>query len=221
MVLKKTSPEFSVHITHRNKSISGIRVVISSKEDDERTAFEGMTDGHGLINVSGLPSGEYFLTASHLGFEAGREWIEIVDSTNVDMKTAHHFEFEWAHWSVETNRIAGVLRGFVPGSTGNRLLDIARPASVTYPGVGITLSAAFSDETYTAVSDSSGEFFFGPVKPGIYLLTIAGGEKFVSGVADETRMILDVVPSSQRKYLNLNLKNTGCYTVEYSLDSET
>lgn len=221
MTLKKTAPEFSVHVTHRSKSISGIRIVISPKGDNERSAFEGTTDDHGLVNVSGLPSGEYFLTAAHLDFQAGKEWIEILDSANVDDKTNHQFEFEWADGSVETNRVAGGLTGLVPGNTGNRLKDIVNPVSAVYPGVAITLSAAFSDETYRAVSDSSGEFFFSPVKPGIYLLTIAGGEKFVYGVANETRMILDVIPSSQRKYLKLKLKDTGCYSVEYSLETES
>jgi hypothetical protein len=221
MELKKTAPEFSVHVTHQSKSIAGIKVLISPKGDNERLAFEGTTDERGFVNVSGLRSGEYFLTVTYLDFEAGKEWIEIVESAKVDDKTSHRFEFEWADGSIETNTVAGILTGLVPGNTGNKLKDIVNPVSAVYPGIAITLSAAFFDETYRLVSDSSGQFFFSPVKPGIYLLTIAGGEKFVYGVANETRMILDVTPSSQRKYLKLKLKDSGCYSVEYVLESDS
>jgi hypothetical protein len=95
---------------------------------------------------------------------------------------------------------------------------MVHPVSVTYSGVQISLKNAFSDEAYSGVSDSSGDFIFGPVDPGIYLLTIVGGSKYLYGRASETTMVLDITPSSQRDWLKLKLQDTGCYSVEFQLD---
>ena len=71
-------------------------------------------------------------------------------------------------------------------------MDIARPVETFYPGVDLTLKGAFSDDEFHTISDSSGTFLFGEVPDGIYLLTIAGGMKSVSGIADVTTLVLDV-----------------------------
>lgn len=218
--LKKVAPDFDVYITHQDKPIAGIKVEIVSKDTPNKPTLEELSDDHGRVHVFGLARGEYYLTASHLDFEAGKEWIEVVDAATVEIKTITRFDFQWAYGSYETSSVAGTLSGLVPGNTGNKLKDIINPVSVFYPGVEITLKNAFSDESYRVVSDSSGSFVFGTVKSGIYLLTIAGGEKSVSGVASDTNLILDVLPSSKRELLQLKLQDTGCYRTEFTLDSQ-
>jgi hypothetical protein len=178
--------------------------------------FTGATDEHGTVLVEGLMVGRYHLTASHEGFDAGKEWIEVVAVP--DARTKKRFDFQWADWSYQTRRLTGTLTGLVPGDTGNKLMDIVHPRETVYPGVEITLKKAFSDEEYRTVSDSAGTFVIDDVSDGIYILTIAGGMKAISGTADTTRQVVDVMHAAKvRESLPLQLKDTGCYRTEFAL----
>ena len=59
--------------------------------------FTALSDARGTVPISGLAVGKYYLTASHLDFEAGKEWIEAVAAPS--KKTKKHFEFQWAYLS--------------------------------------------------------------------------------------------------------------------------
>jgi len=215
MELRQVSPNLTIAVTHRGKPIAGITVqVVPEKSVDP--VFIGATDELGTVLIEGLVAGRYHLTASREGFDAGKEWIEVVAVPNA--KTRERFEFHWADWSYQTRRVAGTLTGFVPGNTGNKLMDIVHPQETVYPGVDITLKNAFSSDEYRTVSDSTGTFIIGDVPDGIYILTIAGGMKAISGTADTTRQVVDVSHTAKiRNSLPLQLKDTGCYTTEFAL----
>ena len=134
--------------------------------------------------------GRYYLTASHEGFDAGKEWIEVVAVP--DANTKKRFDFQWADWSYQSREVAGTLTGLVPGNTGKPLMDIVHPRQTFFPGVDITLKNAFSQDEYRTVSDSTGTFRIPNVPDAIYILTIAGGMKSITGIADVTREVLDV-----------------------------
>jgi len=159
--------------------------------------------------------GRYHLTASHEDFDAGNEWIEVVAVP--DAKTKRRFDFQWADWSYESREVAGTLTGFVPGDTGKPLMDIAHPREIFFPGVDITLKNAFSNDEYRTVSDSTGAFRIADVPEGVYILTIAGGMKSITGTADVTRVVLDVIRTTTTASLLLKLKDTGCYRTEFQL----
>jgi hypothetical protein len=215
MELRQVSPDLTIVITHREKPIAGITVQVVP-EKSVNPVFAGATDEHGTVRIEGLMAGRYHLTASREGFDAGREWIEVVAAP--DAKTKNRFDFQWADWSYQTRRVAGTLTGLVPGNTGNRLMDIVHPQETVYPGVEITLKSAFSGEEYRTFSDGTGTFLIGDVPDGIYILTIAGGMKAISGTADTTRQVVDVVHTTKiRNSLPLQLKDTGCYSTEFAL----
>jgi len=226
-VLRQVTPDLSVVVTHRQKPIAGIEVEVTpviepnstELEASGRPVFSGSTDEHGTVRIGNLLPGKYWLTASHREFEAGKELIEVVRVP--DAKTKKRFRFEWADSSYQTRRVAGTLTGLIPGSTGNRLMDIARAQETVYPGVSLHLAAAFSDEEYRTVSDSTGFFLIDAVSDGIYILTIAGGMKSVSGTADTTTMLIEVTQNSSRDALPLQLRDTGCYQTEFELDEKS
>ncbi len=85
-------------------------------------------------------------------------------------------------------------------------MDIARPVETVYPGVDITLKGAFSGDEDRTLSDSSGAFLVGDVPDGIYVLTIAGGMKSVTGIADVTTQVIDVKRTTKRASLPLQLR---------------
>lgn len=216
--LRQASSDLTVAVTHHQKPIAGITVQVVPEKGIE-PVFTGTTDQRGTVFIEGLMAGRYYLTASHENFEAGKEWIEVVNVP--DAKTRKRFDFRWADWSYQTRQVAGTLTGTVPGDTGNKLMDIVHPRETVYPGVDITLKNAFSDEEYRTVSDSTGAFLIGEVPDGIYILTIAGGMKSITGTADITRQVIDVTHARNiRKSLPLQLRDNGCYSTEFSLSEK-
>lgn len=215
--LRQVSPNFTVKVTHLAKPIAGIGIEIMAQAEGAEAVFTGVTDDNGTVKVTGLMVGKYFLTASHLDFEAGREWIEVVSSA--DSKTVRHFEFQWADDAWETRSVGGLLVGMVPGDTGNKIMDLVHPRETVYPGVAVTLKSAFSDAEYHALSDSSGSFVIGPVPDGVYVLTIAGGMISVNGDAEQTTHVLDVRQTAPLSSLRLLLSPgvVGCYGVGFKL----
>ncbi len=215
------STDFTVVVTHRKQPIAGIEVEVTPKvevtpaqtETTARPVFIGTTDEHGTVHIRGLLPGRYWLTALHHEFEAGKEWIEVVRVSNA--KTKKRLEFEWGDSGYETRRVAGTLTGLVPGDTGNKLMDIVHPKETVYPGVSITLRAAFSNEEYRTVSDSTGFFTIDSVPDGIYILTIAGGMKSIGSTADTTAMVMDLTQGASRDALPMRLRDTGCYRTEF------
>jgi len=212
--LRQVSSDLKIIVTHREKPIAGIEVEIVPEKSAE-PVFRGVTDERGTVLVKGLMVGRYYLTASHAGFEAGREWIEVVAVPNA--KTKKHFDFQWAEGSYQTRRVAGNLTGLVPGNTGNKLMDIVHPKEAVYPGVSITLKNAFSDDEYQTVSDSTGAFLIDGVPGGVYILTIAGGMQSITGIGDVTNQVIDVISTITRDSLRLELKDSGCYRTEFEL----
>jgi hypothetical protein len=215
--LRKVSPDLTVVVTHHGKPIPEIKVQVVPKKSIE-PVFTAITDGHGTVHIRGLIVGQYYLTASHEDFEAGKEWIEVVAVP--DAKTQKRLDFQWADWSYETSRVAGTLTGLIPGNTGNKLMDIVHPVTTFYSGVDMTLTEAFSKEEFQTISDSFGGFIFGELPDGIYVLTIAGGMKSITGIADVTRQVIDVKRLSKRDSLPLELKDTGCYRTEFELSEK-
>ena len=215
-VLRQASPDLTVVVNHRDRPISGIEVQVVSSAEGAEPVFTGLTDEGGTVQVKGLMEGRYILTASHGGFQAGEEWIEVVG--NRSAKTIGRFVFQWADGSYQSRRLAGTLTGLVPGDTGNAIMDLAHAKHTIYPGVAITVRSAFSEEIYRTVSDDTGSFVIEPVPDGIYILTIAGGMKSISGVAGETSQVIDLTQAVTKDHLPLRLQDIGCYRIEFAMD---
>ena len=212
--LRQVSSDLTVVVTHRGKPIEGIKIQVVPEKSTE-PVFSSTTDVHGTVLVEGLMVGRYHLTASHEDFDAGKEWIEVV--VVPDAKTKRRFDFQWADWSYQSREVAGTLTGLVPGNTGKPLMDILHPRETFFPSVAITLKNAFSNDEYRTVSDSTGAFLIADLPEGIYVLTIAGGMKSITGIADVTREVLDVIRTTTTASLPLKLKDTGCYRTEFQL----
>lgn len=211
--LTRVPPDVTVSVTHDQAPIAGIEVTVVSVSSTG-PVFTGVTDERGHVSIRGLATGRYFLAASHLGFEAGKEWIEVVAVP--DRKTTNHFDFAWdSHYQVR--RIAGTLAGIAPGRTGNDWMDIIQPVRAVYGGVAVTLRNAFGEDEYRTHSNRDGEFLIEHVPDGIYVLTIDGGEEAMSGTADVTRRLVDVKSSARRETLPLELRDSDSYRTEFEL----
>jgi hypothetical protein len=217
LILQQVPPNLTVKVTHSGKPIAGISVEIVAQAEGGDPVFTAVTDDNGTVQLTGLMVGRYYLIASHLGFEAGRVWIEVVNRANA--KTVQRFDFQWADDAWQTRSVAGSLGGMIPGDTGNKIMDLARPKETVYPGVAVVLKSAFSDAEYHTSSDSTGSFVMGQAPDGIYVLTVAGGMTSVNGVAEETTHVLDLRQTVPRTSLRLLLSPgvVGCYGVGFKL----
>lgn len=217
--LVQVSSQLRITITHRGAAIAGIPVRVTREGEAAAEVFSASTDEHGAVVTGILPVGRYYLVATYLGFEAGEEWIEVVAGRSETAKS--EFAFRWADDTYVVHRVDGSLSGLVPGNSGNALQNLLHPVETVYSGVRVTLKSAFSDPTYSTISDSTGRFIIDPVPDGIYLLTIEGGMMSVSGRgADETTAIVDVSHSAASGFLPMRLKDTGCYQVEFTASND-
>jgi hypothetical protein len=213
--LRQVPSSLTVRVTHLGKPIAGISVEIVPQGEGSDPVFSAVTDENGAVQITGVMVGKYYLIASHLGFEAGREWIEVV--SRADTNTMQHFDFQWADDAWQTRSVTGLLVGMVPGDTGNKMMDLVHPKETVYPGVAIILKNAFSDAEYQTSTDSTGSFFIGLVPDGVYILTVAGGMDSVHGIGEETRQVLDLTRMARRRSLRLLLSPDGCYHNEFKL----
>ncbi|HZP24314.1 MAG TPA: carboxypeptidase-like regulatory domain-containing protein [Terriglobales bacterium] len=218
--LRQVPSNITVKVTHSGRPIAGIGVEIVPEAAGTDPVFHAETDESGTVQVTGLMVGKYYLTASHLDFEAGREWIEVV--SRADARTVRSFNFQWADDAWKTSSVTGSLVGMIPGDTGNKIMDLARPKETVYPGVAVILKSAFSDAEYHTLSDSNGSFVLPPVPDGIYVLTIAGGMTSVNGIAEETTHVVDLRPTASRSSLRLSLSPgvVGCYGIGFKLSEK-
>jgi hypothetical protein len=213
--LRRVSPNITVRVTHQSKAIAGIEVEVLPASEKADPVFTALTDENGTVHIRGLVGGKYYLIASHRGFEAGREWIEVASNANAN--SVQQFTFQWADDAYQARRIAGTLTGRVPGDTGNKIMDLARPKETVYPGVAITLKSAFADDEYQTLSDTTGSFVIGPVPNGIYVLVIAGGMTSIYGTAEETSHVIDLTQTAPRNLLPFLLSPDGCSGNEFKL----
>jgi hypothetical protein len=212
--LKYVSSHLTIVVSHRDKPIAGVAVSVI-RENSGEEVFSGFTDRLGMAHMPELSVGKYFVSASLLGIDALREWIEVQHRSSP--KAAKVIDIHWAEWSYATRHVTGTLTGRISGNTGNKIMDIVHPVETVYAGVEMTLKSAVSDDEYHTLSDSSGAFLFGDVPDGVYLLTIPGGMSSVTGIADTTTQVIDVMKSASRNSLPLRLADTGCYRTEFQL----
>jgi len=121
--LRQVSSHLTVAVTHRGKPIAGIEVEVAP-EGSADPILTKTTDANGTVLIDGLMAGRYFLTASHEGFDVGKEWIEVATVTNA--KAKRRLKLQWADWSYQTRRVAGTLTGFVPGKSLYGDADVTR-----------------------------------------------------------------------------------------------
>lgn len=210
-------PNFVVVVTHLNKSIRGVEVIVTPSPGAS-ALLTVSTDEKGVAEIHGLPAGKYWVAASYQGIEAGRELVEVNPKAS---KPKKQFDFHWADDSHEMRTVGGKLTGLVKGNTGHPLQDLIHPIEVSHPGVPITLRNAFSDDEYETASDSSGTFLFDPLPAGTYILTIGGGAKSFGGqIADPTVFVIDLTEAAKRDFLSLRLQDGGCGGAEYEMRDE-
>src|SRR4051812_43984270 len=88
------SPEFVVHVSHANHSLSGVRVEISASLHGEiAPVFVGKTDRSGKVRVSRLAPGDYWIKAELFGIIASLECFHVASTPT--RKAKGSVSYEW------------------------------------------------------------------------------------------------------------------------------
>jgi hypothetical protein len=209
----QVASDLTVYISHLEKPIAGVEVTVVP-EGQNVPVLESRSNDKGVVELRSLAVGKYKLQASHAEIDAGYEWIEVV-ATSRKRNLKKKIDFEWGYSSYRVSEVKGILTGKVFGNSGNKLMDIVHPREIPHPGVSLSLRSAFTDVRYRTVTDSTGQFMFGDVPEGIYVLEIAGGAESMFGAPQDTNLVIDLEPASKQVELTLQLQDLGCGRIEY------
>jgi hypothetical protein len=204
------SASFRVHITTDDKTLPGVSVSVTSmvEGDDSETrrpALELQTDSLGEVQINKLQPGNYWITATLLGFSAGETCF------HVNKKPLHpksSFDFTWGDYSEPTRAVAGSLVVSRAGPDQNPIQRQIHRVDVPVASAQIVLTNALTKETYRSATSSDGGFILPDIPEGTYVFAV--GEHITD--ASDKAIIVKVTANASRDHLALRSVETMCST---------
>jgi hypothetical protein len=161
---------FTILVTHGDKPLAGVNFHVMAKGVEQ---FSGVTDENGIVHVSKLPPGLYWLNGDLLGTGVVYTCFHVGEKPPRTAKTK--LTYSWGDDAPGTSRIAGKLVDSQPGKGGTPIWNLVHRADVPIVGAGLKLQDPITHAIYVASSDQDGRFFFEGVPSGTYVLHIEGG----------------------------------------------
>jgi hypothetical protein len=162
--------DFVVRITLADKPLPGANVQITGAR-----SVSAMSSFDGTVHVSGLPPGEYWLSAEVLGISAGGECFHV--NSHSSKSARRMVKYEWGDvFMPGVARIAGTLIESQPTQTGSRLWDLTHRVEAPISEASLKLQNPLTGKAYSTASDDHGDFSFGLVPNGTYALHVEGGK---------------------------------------------
>lgn len=167
--------DFTVRITHGGRPLAGVKVEVTGYlEHDSGTLFSGVTASDGTTQISGLPSGDFWIRAELLGIDAGTACFHVNDRPTGKAKRS--VEYRWGNSAPATLEIAGTLVDTQLGQGETRLLNFIHKVDVPVVGATLKLQNARTGMIFSSVSERDGSFSFRSIPNGVYVLHAAGGK---------------------------------------------
>jgi hypothetical protein len=180
-------------------------MVEGDDSETRRPALELQTDSLGEVQINKLQPGNYWLTATLLGFSAGETCF------HVNRKPFHpesSFDFTWGDYSEPTRAVAGSLVVSKPGPEQNPIQRLIHRVDVPVPSAQIALTNALTKETYRSATSSDGGFTLPDIPEGTYVFTV--GEHITD--ASDKSIILKVTAKASQDHLVIRSIETMCGT---------
>lgn len=166
--------DFRVRITHGDKPVPGGVVEITGPQGDRSWKKFSVTTGKdGVVHITNLAPGGYWLRADFLGINAAYHCFHVAGSPS--RKAKRGLKFEWGDEAPATRRIAGKLVDSQPGKGGTPIWNLLHRSDVPIASARLELRNATSGAKYTAASDADGTFAFDGIPSGTYVLHIDAG----------------------------------------------
>src|SRR5215510_10220676 len=189
--------DIAVVVRHEGKPLPGISVKITG--DGGTTIFSAVTAPDGMVHVSQLSSGDYWIDVTFLGIGAGYHCFHVKEQHSSKAKT--RLTYDWGNLGLGTSQVAGTLIDSQLGTGGTPLSNVIHRNEVPISGATLRLQNAINGEAFTATSNENGMFTFSSVHNGTYVLHIEGGQ--TGRRYDPTDLLLKVYERASRRTLEL------------------
>jgi hypothetical protein len=174
----RVSSSFRVSVTHGDKPLLGVHVEITKPRresgEDEVVVFSGTTATDGTIKVK-LPTGEYRLGVQYLGISVEYECFHIGGSGR--SKAEKHLKHTWGELAPAIREMKGRLSNAEPDSHDKTQLSFLHRVNIPVAGAKLQMPGPTNKEPYKAMTNTTGDFSFGPVPDGTYVLHGRGRAK--------------------------------------------
>ena len=184
---------FVIAITHGNKPLPGVGVTVTRKGVDRFAE----TNGEGIVRLSNLSPGLYWLKAEFLGTGVAYDCFHVSNAPTKAAKS--RLSYTWGDDAPSTSKIAGRLIDSQPGRGGTPIWNLTHRVDVPIVGAGLKLQDPLSRASYVAQSDQNGHFSFEGLPNGVYVLHIEGGaagDRTYDPTDVVVRLNADTAPSS-------------------------
>jgi len=196
-------PTFTIVVTHDDKPLSGVTFHVTAKGTDQ---FSGSTDEKGIIRVSKLPPGLYWLNGDLLGTGVVYTCFHVAERPS--RRAKFKLSYTWGDEAPGTSRIAGSLVDSQPGKGGAPIWNLVHRMDVPIVGASLSLRDPITHAIYLASSDQDGRFSFEGVASGTYVLHIDGGAAG-DRIYDATDQLIRLDNTSTRSFLLFKRREGG------------
>ncbi len=165
--------DFAVVVKHDGKPLNGVDLEVSGNGIAAGTTIRAAQTGRdGRAMITGLPPGEYWLNVKMLGISATYHCFHVAQRPT--SKAKRRVSYDWGDLAASVSHVSGKLVDPQPGTSGNPLWNLTHISDVPIAGARLTLRNAVTGETFATTSDEKGEFAFGILPSGTYVLHAEG-----------------------------------------------
>jgi hypothetical protein len=193
-------PDFVVRITFVGKPLPGVNVQITGTK-----SFSATSSIDGTVHVGGLPSGDYWVNTELSGIGAGGQCFHV--GNRASRKAKRTLTYEWGNLAPSTRRIVGRIIDPAPGEGTTFLQNIRNGVIEPIPEARLKLQNPLTGDAYTTQSDRDGEFSFGQIPSGTYILHVESGMTLSGRAYEPTDLLIRV--SNTATHDTLLLKRTS------------
>ena len=154
-----------------------------------------------------LAPGDYWITVSYLGVIAGEQCFHVLSRPSMAAKAT--LRYRWGDFGMSMRSVGGTLQDWQPGEGGLPIWNLAHGVNAPIRGATALLQNAVTREVRRSESDVKGEFGFGPLPDGIYVLHVEGGATARS--YEPTDIIIPVSRTTGRE-----AREDGCAAYTFS-----
>jgi carboxypeptidase family protein len=162
--------DFVVVVKYNGKPLPGASVIVTPDSGDNASAISAVTSSRGVVHISRLQPGGYWIEASFLGIGAGSECFHVEAATN--RKARRSIRYEWGDFAVGVSKAAGVLLDSQPGPDKTPLGRLIHRVTAPMVGAQLTLHSPLTGQVFSTISDEKGEFAFNLAPPGTWVLHV-------------------------------------------------
>lgn len=199
---------FTVKIVRDGRPLTGVTVRIArTGEGGDEKFLLGTTGPDGLLRITNLPQGHYWIYTDLLGISAGTNCFHV--SGHSTSKALKSLKYEWGDLAQATKSTRGILVDSQPGQTGNPIERLVHRVDVPIPNAKLTLQDPFKRSAFTASTDDSGQFSFTGISKGTYVLHIDSGTAPGGREYDSTDILIVLADKAKLDTLRLVRREAG------------